>query len=84
MVADPLQQKLLVFGGWDRVACSSELWEFSLRESRWTRLTTNIEELHGGALCQHSMVIKDRKAFIFGGFSTQLNDFSNSLYSIAI
>lgn len=85
MVADPVRGGVLLFGGWDRTNSFGDLFEYSPRDGRWFRLSTDFESLSGGGVCQHSLLLAGGDRLLsFGGFSTQTASFSNELMELRL
>jgi len=77
--------KLYVFGGWDKAVHYDDLYEFDLETSTWTKLDIGIEKNDdSNKIGQHSMVVVDNILYIFGGFNAKLKRSTNDLYAFRL
>jgi len=74
-------EKLFMFGGWDKTSHFEDLFQYDIASGIWTKM--NIGDSHDDSfkIGQHSMTCHDNILYIFGGYNAKLKKSTNDLYS---
>jgi len=70
--------KLYVFGGWDKNVHFNDLFEYDIETATWTKLDIGDDE--SLKIGQHTMSVNDNLMYVFGGFSQKVKKSTNDLY----
>lgn len=75
--------KLYVFGGWDKVNHFDQLYEYDIEKSTWTRVDLGPED-DAFKIGQFSMSIHDNILYVFGGYSSKEKKSTNDLFCLRL
>jgi len=75
--------KLYVFGGWDKVTHFDELFEFNIETSTWTKIDFGVND-DTYKIGQFSVSLHDNILYVFGGYSAKQKKSTNDLFCMRI
>lgn len=74
------KDSMYVFGGGGRdLGATADLYQYNFETNEWKNITNNTQQTPTAHI-QHSAVVYKDKMYIFGGFDSFLQEYSNELY----
>jgi N-acetylneuraminic acid mutarotase len=74
------QDKIYIYGGWNKVEHFNNLYQYDLECKRWSEVQLDLEPAEG-KIGQHSMVVHNNILYIFSGYNSRTKSSTNDLYA---
>jgi len=73
------QEKIYIYGGWNKVEHYNNLYQYDLDRQRWNEVQLDLEP-DEGRIGQHSMIVYNNILYIFAGYNSHTKSSTNDLY----
>lgn len=75
------QEKLYIYGGWNKVEHFDTFSEYDLTTKQWRHFSLPLWKEGDGKIGQHSMTVFDNILYIFAGFNSLLESSTSQLFA---